>query len=138
MTGSSSPKSPLPKFVWAGILFGLLLRLAALSHFHFRSGGHPEMWEYQTIADNLLAGRGFAYPKFGTVYQTLVVPAYPAFCALLHWIGGPGFSFYFAAQIILAIVFLVLLHSLESEIAGTFAAATFPPTQGRSVVESFL
>lgn len=122
MTGSSPSKSPLPTIIWMGILFGLLLRLATLGYFLFRSGGRPEAWEYETIAENLLGGRGFAYPKFGTVYQTLVVPAYPVFCASLHWLGGPGFFSYFTAQIILAIAFLLLLRSLAGQTAGEFAA----------------
>lgn len=81
------------------------------------------MWEYETIARHLLAGDGLAFGKFGTTYHTLVVPLFPALCAALHWVGGPGFIAYFAAQLLLAAVFLLLLRWLTEFTAGENAGA---------------
>ena len=55
-----------------------------LSHF-----SHPESWEPEIIANNLLAGKGFLYDDhFGIPYRAYLLPAHPFFCALIYRVTG--------------------------------------------------
>lgn len=58
------------------------LRVAAglqLGHF-----SNPYPWEYEGIADNLLAGNGYVLPFLGTDYRALCPPGYPFLCAAVY------------------------------------------------------
>lgn len=49
----------------------------------------PELWEYENIANNILAGRGYLYDShLGAPYRSMVYPAYPYFCALVYALTG--------------------------------------------------
>ena len=45
---------------------------------------HPEYWETETVAMNLLQGKGFVYPFYGTIYRSYIEPLYPVLCALIY------------------------------------------------------
>lgn len=47
---------------------------------------HPPTWEYEQIADSLLAGRGFVLDYLGTPYRAFTLPLYPVFCAVVYWL----------------------------------------------------
>ena len=56
--------------------------LAGLWLGHF---SHPETWEPEIIANNLLAGKGFLYSEhLGISYRAYLLPAHPFFCALVY------------------------------------------------------
>lgn len=45
-----------------------------------------QTWEYETIASNILQGRGFVYPHFGGVlYRSYCEPLYPFLCAAVYF-----------------------------------------------------
>ena len=44
----------------------------------------PETWEYETMATNLLIGRGFIYDTLGISYASFTGPVYPGWCALVY------------------------------------------------------
>jgi glycosyltransferase involved in cell wall biosynthesis len=44
----------------------------------------PEVWEYEAIADSLLAGQGYAIEYFGATHRAFGFPVYPFFCALVY------------------------------------------------------
>jgi 4-amino-4-deoxy-L-arabinose transferase-like glycosyltransferase len=70
-------------------LAAFLLRVAAflaLGRLH-----HPDVWESEAIASNLLAGRGFVYPFLGTIYRSYMEPLYPGLCALVYALTGHSF-----------------------------------------------
>lgn len=47
----------------------------------------PEVFEYEEIANNILAGKGFSYTfYYGTEYRSLVQPFYPIFTVLVYYL----------------------------------------------------
>ena len=48
----------------------------AVGHF-----AHLAPWEYEDIANHVLAGEGYWYEHLGTAYRAFVLPVYPLFCA---------------------------------------------------------
>jgi len=56
--------------------------LAGLWMGHF---SHPQSWEPEIIANNLIAGKGFLYDDhLGISYRAYLLPAHPFFCALVY------------------------------------------------------
>src|SRR3954471_24250079 len=106
-------------------LLAFILRIAAflaLGRLH-----HPDVWESEVIATNLLAGRGFIYPFLGTIYRSYMEPLYPGLCALVY--AGTGHSFLalgiVQAALGAALVDLVYFcgRKIASERAGLLSAA---------------
>ena len=52
---------------------------------------HPDLWESEEIASNLLAGRGFVFQFLGTTYRSYMEPLYPALCAAVYALTGHSF-----------------------------------------------
>lgn len=109
-------------------LLAFLLRLAAflaLDRLH-----HPDVWESEVIATNLLAGRGFIYPFLGTVYHSYMEPLYPGLCAAIYALTGHSFLALGIAQAVLgaglvALVFLAgrrVAHDRAALVAALLAA----------------
>jgi 4-amino-4-deoxy-L-arabinose transferase-like glycosyltransferase len=71
------------------LLFGLavIVRLAVLVVARW-TGRFFDTWEYEVIARNLLAGRGFVYPFMGVERHAYVEPLYPFFVAAVHAVTG--------------------------------------------------
>lgn len=60
-----------------GVAFGVRLIFGIwLGHFQ-----HPQLWEFEEMANNLLAGRGLIRHQMGTPYYAYVLPVYPLFTA---------------------------------------------------------
>lgn len=49
---------------------------------------HPHLEEYDVIARNMLAGRGFAYPHHGIVYYSYIAPLPAWISAASYWLTG--------------------------------------------------
>lgn len=49
--------------------------------------GTPHLWEYDDIAENILAGRGFVYDYRGAEYRTFTTPGWPFVLTVLLRIG---------------------------------------------------
>lgn len=70
-------------------LLAASVRFAVFIHLdRFR---HPELWENETIATNLLEGRGFVFETLGTQYRSYMEPLYPALCALVYRVTDHSF-----------------------------------------------
>jgi len=52
---------------------------------------HPQEWEYEVVATNLLNGKGFIYTHLNTVYFSIVQPLYPFFCAVIYFVSRHSF-----------------------------------------------
>lgn len=73
----------------AGILVaGLLVRLSVLIAYLSTHQWHPQTWEYEEIARNLLDGTGYIYERDGAVFRSFGCPLFPWISYLLHSIGG--------------------------------------------------
>ncbi len=112
-----------PRLLW--VLFGiaLLSRLTILC-----VTGHlltPETWEYETIATNLLSGRGFVYDQLGIPYASFTGPIYPGWCALVYRLTGHNQCILVLAQAILSsfipLVVAAIGHTLFDQRAGFYA-----------------
>ena len=68
-------------------LAALLVRLAALAY-TVATARFPEFWEYEVIARNLLAGRGFLYPFMNVEHWAYVEPLYPFLVAAVYLLTG--------------------------------------------------
>ena len=64
-----------------------VVRLAVLA-VAWRTGRFPNFWEYEVIAHNLLAGRGFVYTHMGLERHAYVEPLYPLFVAAVYLVSG--------------------------------------------------
>ena len=88
-------------------LLAFLLRLGAF--FAFDRIHHPDIWEAETIAVNLLEGRGFVFSFLGTVYRSYEEPLYPALCALVYLVTGHSFLALGVVQAVLGSVLVWLV-----------------------------
>lgn len=121
--------------------FGLALRLACLCGFYLAGDGKPEVWEYETIAANLLNGEGLTYRHLGSVYRSFSVPLFPAYCAALHWLGGPDFRLFHLVQLLLSGILLIgiftIARSFFDDRAAIIAAALSASDPGLIVYQSY-
>ena len=76
---------------------------------------HPEVWESEDVATNLLEGRGFTYVTLGTVYRSYMEPLYPALCALVYRVTNHSYQAMGIVQVLLgtALVWLVTVCGLS-------------------------
>jgi 4-amino-4-deoxy-L-arabinose transferase-like glycosyltransferase len=110
-----------PRRVALGIcLVALLLRMgafAALDRAH-----HPDVWESETIATNLLEGRGFVYPFLGTTYRSYMEPLYPGLCAAVYALTGHSYAALGAVQAVLGALLVWLVFACGRRLATDRAA----------------
>lgn len=72
----------------AGRLFLAAFGVRLLCGLVLGSFHHPEVWEFERIANKLLAGQGFVLKHMGAPYYAYVLPVYPLFCAGLYALMG--------------------------------------------------
>ncbi len=72
---------------------------------------HPEVWESEVIATNLIEGSGFTYETLGVVYRSYMEPLYPGLCALIYRLTNHRYWVLGVVQILLgtALVWLVMV-----------------------------
>jgi len=75
---------------------------------------HPQIWEYENIAINLLNGRGFTYFHLNTAYRSFVQPLYPFFCTVIYLFTNHSYLILQLVQIIISSFICVIIF----EIAG--------------------
>ncbi len=68
---------------------------------------HPELWEYESIAKNILQGTGFVFKHFGTSYRSYCEPLYPYFVAAVYFISRHSQPALVLAQIFLSALTVV-------------------------------
>jgi hypothetical protein len=111
--------------VLAICLLAAAVRIAAFVAFdRFR---HPEVWESETVATNLVEGRGFTYVTLGTVYRSYMEPLYPGLCALVYRLTNHRYWVLGLVQVLLGtgLVWLVIFcaHHLGPPGAALIAGA---------------
>ncbi len=67
--------------------------------------GSPEVWEYEEIANNILAGKGFQYTFLGSQNFAPTEPLYPYLTSFIYLISGHNQL----AMVIMQVLFSVLL-----------------------------
>lgn len=76
---------------------------------------HPEVWEYNAIARNMLDGAGFSYSHHGVVYYSFSPPLFPWISAASYWCFGsiaPVMSLQIAAGVALTVVAVEITRRL--------------------------
>ena len=81
-----------------GIIFITILAFITRIFSLFLLGRHitPEVWEYDTIALNIIQQKGYSFNHLNATYHSYVYPVYPFLTALSHLITGRN---YFALEI---------------------------------------
>ncbi len=84
---------------------------------------HPEMWEYEDIANSLLAGHGYTYAAGGTTYVAAVSsPLYVLLTAGVYFVTGHSQA--------MMLVLQALCGAATAALAAWLAARTFRPEAG--------
>ena len=74
------------RVLWAVYVVALIVRIAAaIALDGFR---HPQVQEYDTIARNMLDGRGFTFEQLGVVYHAYIAPLPVWLSAASYWLAG--------------------------------------------------
>lgn len=138
MTGGCSdvlPADPLPaartqpqpflrRHALAAILaLGLGLRLLTLVVYLGTHEWKGETWEHETIAMNLLQGKGFMMIDGELVYRSREPPLFAVLCYLLHVVGGPGLWLFYLFQLALAGGIIGLTYAIAGRWLSSGAAA---------------
>ena len=83
---------------------------------------HPEVWESEVVATNLLEGRGFVYETLGTPYRSYMEPLYPALCAAVYRVTNHSFVAMGLVQVLLGTALVWLVMSCALSIAAPTVA----------------
>ncbi len=76
------------RIVFPAIILMLAFSIRVLWQIQVGMYTHPDVWESDDVARNLVEGRGFVFTFLGTDWLTYGTPAYPALLAALHAMGG--------------------------------------------------
>jgi len=108
------------KIYWLIFIVALILRLSWI----FISGSyvHPEVWEQEEIATNLLNGSGFMCMHLGTVYHSLTQPLYPLFCAVVYFVTGHSYVILELLQAFISAFICIVIFNIASIIFGKYTA----------------
>lgn len=135
------PNENAGRVLWAIIAVGLLLRTGVLLWYLSTHGGRPETWEYEVVARRLLAGEGLSFPYLGSVYRSYYAPLFPAFCAALHWVAGPGLGLYYGVQLAIAAAIILMVSRIAADLfgreAGLWAACLAALDPGLILYQSY-
>lgn len=78
----------------------------------------PHMLEYETVANNFLAGRGLVYDTYGTTYYSLIAPLYPLLCILVYSLSGHSFFIMSLVQALISSATCVVVFWIGKRIFG--------------------
>ncbi len=113
------------------LVVAFLLRIALI--IAFKTYAHPVEWEYEIIANNLLAGEGYAYDFLNTRYMSFNTPLFGFLCAGVYAVTNHSYfailliQSFFAACLVLTVFKIAAL--VFDEYVGIIAAGlvTFHP-----------
>lgn len=125
---------------WAigGIAFAIRIAAALVTGGLWR----PELFEYDSLARALLAGRGFTYTHLNIVYYAFAAPLYSWISAALYWLTGGSAAGIMLLQMVvgsgLAVVVAAMSDYLfESRLAGLAAGLLVACHPGLVLYSSF-
>lgn len=80
--------------------------------------GSPQLWEYDAIAANLLAGRGFSYTFHEVEYLAFTTPIWPALLAVVLALAGGNYLAVQIFQVSLSAALALLAYGLARRLWG--------------------
>ena len=83
----------------------------------------PQLWEYDAIAQHIVAGDGFAYEFLGTTYRSFCEPLYPAICAVNYKLFGASKLPLVLLQLILSALLSVTVWRLSYIFTGNIPSS---------------
>jgi 4-amino-4-deoxy-L-arabinose transferase-like glycosyltransferase len=117
----------------------LLVRLAAFA-LAVRSGRFPEFWEYEYLARNLLAGKGYLYFHMHTDYRAYIEPLYPFVVAAVYAVTQNSTVALAIVQCLIASTLALIIYEFarrtfggRAGIAAGFLVSVHPALAGYSV-----
>lgn len=82
-------------------------------------GSHPlEVFEYETIADNILKGKGFLYYFTGVPYYAYVQPLYPVVAAVVYFLTNHNRVILAVLQSVASSALVFIVYGIAVRIAG--------------------
>lgn len=107
--------------LWAIGVFAFLVRLGA----GIWTGGlwHPELWEYDSLAQSMLAGRGFSYVHLQITYYSYVTPLFSWATAAGYWLTGSNVALMLAQMAAGAVLAIAVACISQRMFGGWMAAA---------------
>lgn len=122
LASSAEPSFHAQRREWILLaLFALSIRLLAASV----TGGwhHPQLYEYETVAQSLLNGRGFAEGDAGQVgaSRSPMEPLYPIVCATVYAMTGGCVGAVLLLQMLLGAAMAVLVGVMGRQVFGRTA-----------------
>ena len=98
------------------VLLALGLRLGAV--FATDAHRHPALWEYEVLAGNLLAGRGFVFAGEDMVYRSYAEPLYPFLLYAIYAVTEHSFLAVALVQVALSTALVVVVDAIGRATAG--------------------
>lgn len=93
----------------------------------FQTYAHATTWEYETIANNLLAGRGYSLDFLHTIYWSFNTPLFGYLCAGVYAVTNHSHFAVLLIQCLLTIALAIVIFKIAklvfSESVGLLAAA---------------
>lgn len=102
------------------IFIAIIIRFACFLYYQAHSG--IQTFEYETVAENIIQGKGFMLDILNTVQRAPIAPLYPAACALIYFLFGHHHFLIVFLQIALnaatcAMVFFLVKRFFDSKCA---------------------
>lgn len=99
------------------LLIAFLLRIATLFGMRLKNGTiQLESWEQETIALNILDGKGFVYPDLGTDYHSYCEPLYVYFIVLIYFLFSINHLILGVLQALISALTCLLLYACGKRI----------------------
>lgn len=105
------------KHILTGILI-MALAVRIILMLTLKTYQHPVVWEYEEIADNMLAGKGFVSYTFGTNYRSLNAPIYSFLCAGTYLLANHSFLPVLLVQFIFSLFLTLVVFSIARRLFG--------------------
>lgn len=78
----------------------------------------PEFWEYESIASNLLSGKGFSFYHMGIIYRSYCEPFFPFFSACVYFLTHHNVFILELAQAFFSSLICVVVYFIGLRLYG--------------------
>ena len=78
----------------------------------------PELYEYNTLALNIIHGKGYIYHFMNTDHRTFCYPGYSYLIAFIHWLTHENYLILELFQVLLSVISCALLYLVASRLFG--------------------
>lgn len=108
------------KWVFLILILAIAIRIFAV--FLMEDLKHPQVWEYEEIANNILQGKGLYFTFFNVAYHSTAMVLYPLVCAGIYFVTGHSFLALKLFQVLLSAAGCFLIYLLSKKIFGQASA----------------